>query len=60
MRFLGFLAILAAIILGVGIWRGWFIVDVNKEKIEQDVETVKDAGQKVFKTSPKEAPAQPQ
>ncbi len=61
MRFLGFLVVLAAIILVVGLWRGWFLVD--KEKIQDDtqkaVQTVKDAGKKIFEANPKDAQEQP-
>jgi hypothetical protein len=61
MRFLGFLVFLAAIILVVGLWRGWFFVD--KEKIESDtqkaVQTIKDAGRKVFKENPNDTREQP-
>lgn len=62
MRFLGFLVFLAAIVLVVGLWRGWFLVD--KEKIETDtqkaVQTVKDAGHKLLEKSSKDAREQPQ
>ncbi len=47
--FLIFCVLLAAVILGVGFWRGWFLVD--RERIDEDrqkaVERIKGAGEKI-------------
>ena len=48
-NFLVFCVLLAVVILGVGYWRGWFLVD--RERIRDDtqkaVERIKGAGEKV-------------
>jgi hypothetical protein len=44
--FLGFVALVAAILLTVGFWRGWFLVD--RERIRDDTDK---AVEKVQKTT---------
>lgn len=48
-NFLIFCVLLVAVILGVGFWRGWFLVD--RERIHEDtnkaVERIKGTGDKV-------------
>jgi hypothetical protein len=53
------LVLIAAVVLGVGYWRGWFLVD--RERISSDtqqaIDKVKDAGGKILDRS---APAKDQ
>ncbi len=40
-RLFGFLVVLAIIVGLVGLWRGWWTVTVDKDKINQDEQTAK-------------------
>lgn len=50
-QFFGLLIVAAAVILGVGFWRGWFIVD--RERINEDskqaIEKVRDTSDSILK-----------
>lgn len=50
-RFISTLMMLAVIVIGVGLWRGWFIVD--RERIHEDtqkaIDKVKDTSNNILK-----------
>jgi len=46
--FIAVLVIVAAIVLGVGFYRGWFTFTVDQEKIQKDEETAKDKVKKIL------------
>jgi len=46
--FLAALVLLAAIVLGVGIYRGWFTFGVDQEKFQEDKETAKEKVKKIW------------
>ena len=45
-----FLVVVAVLVLGVGYWRGWFLVDRERMRADtqQAIDKVKDAGSKVL------------
>ena len=53
-RLIGFLILVAAIIIGVGFWRGWFIMD--RERIRDDtqraIDKVEDVRDSILKKKP--------
>lgn len=51
MRFFGFLAVLAVIVIAIGFWRGWFTFIVDRDKMRDDttkaVDKMRDVGEKI-------------